>query len=123
VIIDALLVNRIPTPEVSRHLPASLPVGVATIAELKISNPASRKIEVIVFDHHPTEMEDSGLPQAVTIEPGGFTRISYRIRPLKRGAFTFPGIQMRLRSPLRLLMQQRWLPLHMTFVSIQTLRP
>jgi uncharacterized protein (DUF58 family) len=110
-IIDALLVNRIPTPEVSRYLPASLPVGVATIAELKISNTASSKIEVIVFDHHPTEMEDSGLPQTVTIGPGGFTRISYRIRPLKRGAFTFTGIQMRLRSPMRLLMQQRWLPL------------
>jgi uncharacterized protein (DUF58 family) len=110
-IIDAFMINRTPMPEVSRHLPASLPVGVATIVELKISNPAGRKIELIVFDHHPTEMEDSGLPQTITIEPGGFTRISYRIRPLKRGAFTFTGIQIRLRSPLRLLLQQRWLPL------------
>lgn len=99
---DAILIRLRPVPDVERQLPASLALGVRDTVTLRLRPAGQTPLTVRIYDHYPASMEAADLPRQVSLPPGGQTAIRYRIRPLQRGSFPFPLVQLRLRSPLGL---------------------
>lgn len=95
------------SPATSRRVAGALPLGVSSPVDLRLRNRARHAMQVQVYDHHPTTMTAKGLPQTITIAPGTFVDLRYRVTPLLRGEFHFPGVQLRLRSPLGLWWRER----------------
>jgi uncharacterized protein (DUF58 family) len=93
----------VPLPVVAaRRVPGSLPLGVWHEVGLRIANSARRRVLLEVFDHYPDGCEARGLPQKVTLEPGGWTEIRYELRPVTRGELGFGTIETRIASTLGL---------------------
>lgn len=99
---DAILSRLRPVPDVDRRLPGSLALGVIDTVTLQLRPVGRFPLTVRIHDHYPASMEATDLPCQVRLPPGGQTAIRYRIRPLQRGSFVFPRVQLRLRSPLGL---------------------
>lgn len=105
-ILDALALRRAPTPEVRRQLPDALAIGVEREVLLEFGA-GERPCTVDVHDLYPGAWEAQGLPRRIALKPGTAASFGYRLRPTARGAFEFEGVQMLLRSPLRLWRQSR----------------
>ncbi|KPK39529.1 MAG: hypothetical protein AMJ69_05380 [Gammaproteobacteria bacterium SG8_47] len=99
---DAGLVWNSPRFVVERNVMRALPIGVWSKVQLRIHNPGSSSRLVEVFDCHPPEAEQRGLPRPVRLPAFGWAEIGYRLRPLRRGALTFKAVQLRVHSPGRL---------------------
>lgn len=108
-LLDMWLLSYAAPLQVTRQVSGSLPVGVSSTVHLKIQNPGRSKLHFAVFDHYPASCEIEGLPQAATLDAGGWAQIDYRIRPLERGEQYFGQTQLLLRSPLRLWRRNRLL--------------
>ncbi|NYZ63508.1 DUF58 domain-containing protein [Luteimonas deserti] len=104
-IADLVALVRQPTPDVARVMPEAWPIGVARDVALRIE--ASRVQRVDVHDLHPPAWQAEGLPRRVRLTPGTVSQVEYRLRPTARGEAVFEGVQLRLRSPLRLWWQSR----------------
>ncbi len=105
-ILDAIALRRVPTPEVRRELPDALAIGVEREVRLEFAA-GERRRTIDVHDLHPGAWEAGGLPRRIVLNPGTDTSVGYTLRPTARGAFEFEGVQMRMRSPLRLWRQSR----------------
>ncbi len=101
-LLDALAARRMAVPEIEREVASSLPVGVKREVTLRLHNRGSRHSRGEIYDHHPLAVEARGLPQPFSVAPGQFTELRYGIIPVERGEILFPGVQLRLDSPLRL---------------------
>jgi len=86
----------------ARRVPGSLPLGVWHEVALRIASSARRSVRLDVFDHYPDGCEARGLPQKVTIPPGGWAEIRYELRPVTRGELAFGTIETRVASALGL---------------------
>jgi uncharacterized protein (DUF58 family) len=100
--VDFALALREPALTSRRDLSQSLPLGVYTRASFRVSNAGRRRLAVDAYDHFPQAFEATGLPQSFTVQPGGWTKIHYRLRPEERGEHRFGRIQLQVRSPLGL---------------------
>lgn len=97
---DAFRLRRRPPLTVERRVAPALPLGVWRTVRLRLINPHTEPATLTVFDHYPTaaaEMAD--LPQRLTVEPGGWAELAYRLRPLVRGQWAFAPTQVLLESP------------------------
>lgn len=111
-VLDVVLVLRMPLPEVERIPPRSLALGAESAVKLKFTNLAPRRLQLRVFDHYPvdhTQLLD-GLPRNLSIEPNDpdsealpWTEISYRILPIRRGMARFGRVELLLAGPLGLV--------------------
>ena len=99
---DALWLGREAPLRVVRRVAGSLPLGVASTVTLHLTNPGRRRARVEVTDHFPATMAVEGLPRAVTVGPGGWAAVDYRVRPASRGEHRFTAVQTRRSSPLGL---------------------
>lgn len=106
---DALRLRRTASPEVERQLPARLPLGHASEVRLLVRHHGTAPLTLEIFDHPPAQMAFEQLPRRAQLRPGEHCQLTYRLRPLQRGLFTFARCEVRLESPLGLWRSRRLL--------------
>lgn len=106
---DALWVSAIRPVSVERQVNRNLPVNSWSQVQLLISHQQSHGVQLEVFDHHPKDVLVRGQPGSIYIPPRQKARMHYRIKPLQRGADCFAGVDVLLRSPLRLWRRRQWI--------------
>ena len=109
-ILDAVRAKRLAPPRITRHMPTSLALGRWSDVRLEVEHdsPHSRIFEL--HDHAPDGLSVENLPLSVELQPGHRSQVSYRLRPLKRGHFSFEHCEINLASPLGLWTHKRLLP-------------
>ena len=100
--VDAIAALQLVAPEVLRHVPATLALGVPVEVALRAANGARGTLRLELFDHHPDSFEAEGLPQSLSLKPGEWRELRYQVRPLQRGEMRFGATELRLASPLGL---------------------
>jgi uncharacterized protein (DUF58 family) len=110
-LIDLLRLRRLPTPEVTREIHTTIPVGVWSEVRLSLTNRGDAPLDLRVHDHHPPDCRIEGLPQPATIPAQRQLSIGYRLQPRERGERRFPQVDLILRSPLGLWWQKRTIDL------------
>ncbi|WP_434709711.1 DUF58 domain-containing protein [Pseudomonas sp. R1-1] len=108
-LLDALRLKRLPQIRISRQMPGSLALGRWADIPLKIEHDFNAPLNINLFDHVPDGLSFDNLPLALELQPGQFSQVSYRLRPLKRGHFTFEHCEINLPSPLGLWVGKRLL--------------
>jgi uncharacterized protein (DUF58 family) len=97
---DAFNLHLRPPPLVERRIPPALPLGAWQPVRLRFNNPSNQAIALTVFDHYPTAAADcADLPQRITVDANGWAELTYRLRPVVRGEWTFAPVQIWLASP------------------------
>jgi uncharacterized protein (DUF58 family) len=104
---DALLLRRVPTPELARRIPAALALGVRSEIVLRLTNRSGLALRCELHDAYPPGFEAEGMPVAVELAPRGWAELRYQLRAVARGAKSFGAAQLRLASPLGLLQAAR----------------
>lgn len=108
-LLDALRLKRLPQVRVSRQMPGSLALGRWAEVPLKIEHDFGAPLSIQLFDHVPDGLSFDNLPLAIELQPGQFSQISYRLRPLQRGHFSFERCEINLPSPFGLWAGKRLL--------------
>lgn len=88
--------------EIERELPASLPVGIKRLIQLRLRHTGKQALNLVIYDHYPQQVQAQGLPLQLSLPAGQYAEPVYSILPLERGKFIFPQVQVRVRSPLQL---------------------
>ncbi|RVD78892.1 DUF58 domain-containing protein [Pseudomonas koreensis] len=108
-LLDAVRLRRMPSPRVQRQIPGSLALGRWSEVRLQVSHDFSEPVTLEMFDHVPPGLSFENLPLSVALQPGQFSEVGYRVRPLQRGHFTFRHCEIQLPSPLGLWSGKRLL--------------
>ncbi|UVL39268.1 DUF58 domain-containing protein [Pseudomonas sp. B21-040] len=108
-VLDTIRLKRLPSPRVHRHMPGSLALGRWSEVRLDIEHAFAQPLNVQLFDHVPPGLSFENLPLSVELQPGLQSQIGYRLRPLKRGHFSFEHCEISLPSPLGLWSDKRLL--------------
>ncbi|WP_095054380.1 DUF58 domain-containing protein [Pseudomonas sp. Irchel s3b2] len=108
-ILDAIRLKRLPSPRVQRQMPGSLALGRWSEVRLEVEHDCAQPLNVHIFDHVPHGLDFEHLPLSVELQPGQQSLIGYRLRPLKRGHFTFEHCEFHLPSPMGLWCDKRLL--------------
>lgn len=109
-ILDAIRLKRLPSPRIKRQLPGSLALGRWSEARLDIEHDFQQPLSIKIFDHVPEGLSVENLPLSAQLQPGQRSQIGYRLRPLKRGHFTFECCEISLPSPMGLWSEKRLAP-------------
>ncbi len=97
---DAFALHLRPPLAVERILAPILPLGVWRPVRLRFDNPQQQPAALTVFDHYPSAAaECADLPRRFIVAANGWTELTYRVRPLARGEWTFAPVQVWLDSP------------------------
>ena len=107
--LDAIRLKRLPSPHVQRQMPGSLALGRWSDVRLQVEHDFAQPLTLQIFDHVPHGLDFEHLPFSVELQPGQHSQISYRLRPLKRGHFTFEHCEINLPSPMGLWSDKRLL--------------
>ncbi|WP_236182628.1 MULTISPECIES: DUF58 domain-containing protein [Pseudomonas] len=108
-LLDALRLKRLPSPRVHRQMPGSLALGRWREVRLEVEHDYPQPLTLQLFDHVPDGLEFESLPLVVELQSGQRSLIGYRLRPLKRGHFTFHVCELNLPSPFGLWSGKRLL--------------
>ncbi|MBU6957716.1 DUF58 domain-containing protein [Pseudomonas sp. CVAP len=108
-LLDAVRLMRLPSPSVQRQMPGSLALGRWSEVSVRIQHDYPQPLNVQLFDHVPDGLSFEHLPQSVELQPGQHSLISYRLRPLRRGHFSFERCEINLPSPFGLWSARRYL--------------
>lgn len=109
--LDALWLQRQPSPRLTRQLPNNLPQGRWNKVRLSMTNTGRRALRLGIFDHLPVGMDSDSLPLAIELPLGTAIECNYRIRAQVRGHFHFQCCEIALPSPLGLWQGRRYLAL------------
>ena len=74
---DALRLRAIPTPQLQRHLPEALPLGVSRQVELELHTTTAMQLELA--DLHPPGWQVEGMPVRLALPAHGVARVRYRL--------------------------------------------
>ena len=97
---DAFLLRRRPPLAVERIVAPVLPLGVWRPVRLRVVNPQAEPAKFTLFDHYPAAAaEVADLPQRLTVAAEGWAELTYRLRPVVRGEWSFAPVQVLLESP------------------------
>jgi uncharacterized protein (DUF58 family) len=107
-IADAAHARRLALPLAARRVQGSLPLGAISEVSIRLENRSARAVHIEVYDWHPPQLDVDGLPHALTLPAGGWSELSYRIRPHERGDIEFGRVQLRVVSALGLWRVQRF---------------
>ena len=110
-LLDAARLIRRPSPRAQRQLPGSLALGRWSEVQISLQHDYVQPLSVQLFDHIPDGLDFEGLPQTVELHPGQTHLLSYRLRPLRRGHFSFERCEINLPGPLGLWSARRYLTL------------
>jgi uncharacterized protein (DUF58 family) len=108
-VLDAIRLKRLPSPHVQRQMPGSLALGRFGEVRLAVEHDFHQPLIIEIFDHVPDGLSFENLPLSVELQPSQNSQISYRLRPLKRGHFSFEYCEISLPSPLGLWSDKRLL--------------
>jgi uncharacterized protein (DUF58 family) len=108
-ILDAIRLKRLPSPRVRRQMPGSLALGRWSDVRLEVEHDFTQPLNADIFDHVPDGLSFENLSLRVELQPGQQSEIGYRLRPLKRGHFSFDHCEISLPSPLGLWSDKRLL--------------
>ncbi|KJZ34183.1 DUF58 domain-containing protein [Pseudomonas fluorescens] len=108
-LLDGIRLKRLPSPRLQRKMPGSLALGRWGEVRLELEHDFEQPLTVQIFDHVPEGLSFENLPLSVELQPGQHSQIGYRLRPLKRGHFTFEHCEINLPSPLGLWSDKRLL--------------
>jgi uncharacterized protein (DUF58 family) len=108
-VLDALRLQRLPTPRITRQMPGSLALGRWGEVRLEVEHDFSEPTHIELFDHPPAGLSFENLPLSIELQPGRRNLLGYRLRPLKRGHFSFAHCEVSLPSPLGLWTGKRLL--------------
>lgn len=108
-VLDALRLQRLPTPRITRQMPGSLALGRWGEVRLEVEHDFSEPMRIELFDHPPEGLSFEHLPLSIELQPGQRSLLGYRLRPLKRGHFSFAHCEISLPSPLGLWSGKRLL--------------
>jgi uncharacterized protein (DUF58 family) len=108
-ILDAIRLRRLPSPRLRRQIPGTLALGRWSEVRLEVEHDFLQPTNAQVFDHVPDGLSIENLPLTFEFQPGQISQIGYRVRPLKRGHFTFEHCEVSLPSPLGLWSEKRLL--------------
>lgn len=108
-LLDALRLKRLPSPRVQRQMPGSLALGRWSEIRLDVEHDFAQPLTIQLFDHVPDGLSHENLPLSTELQPGQRSLIGYRLRPLKRGHYTFETCELNLPSPFGLWSGKRLL--------------
>ncbi|MGF0240708.1 DUF58 domain-containing protein [Rhodococcus sp. IEGM1300] len=108
-LLDAVRLKRLPSPRLKRHMPGSLALGRWGEVRLEVEHDFAEPLKLQIFDHVPDGLSFEHLPLTVELQPGLRSQIGYRLRPLRRGHFSFEHCEISLPSPLGLWSDKRLL--------------
>ncbi|MGD2170508.1 MAG: DUF58 domain-containing protein [Gammaproteobacteria bacterium] len=91
-----------PELEVSRQLEPHLALGVRQRVTLRLENHGPRRLEILLTDLPPAQLQMEALPLSLDLKPAESVRVRYWVTPLARGPAEFGQICCRVRSPWRL---------------------
>ncbi len=100
---QALALKQLRLPEISRELPAVLPVGVSREIVLRIKSRGHAGMRGVLHDDHPQGFITKGLPVAFQLHSDRQLALSYLLTPHERGEYRFGGCQLKLQSPFNWL--------------------
>ncbi|WP_017906012.1 DUF58 domain-containing protein [Pseudomonas asplenii] len=112
--LDAARLRRLPSPRLQRQVPGSLALGRWGEIRIELQHDYPRELRLQVFDHVPEGLGFEHLPQSIVLPPGEKAELGYRVRPVRRGHFTFERCEIELPSPLGLWSGRRYLALDTT---------
>lgn len=92
---------------IERQLTSSLSLGVWSRVSLQLHNKANIELTLELHDMHPSEFGIEGLPEKITLAANQRGAINYRVKPLKRGDYTFTGADCRISGRYCLWQHQR----------------
>jgi len=101
-ILDAVRLKRLPSPRITRQMPGSLALGRWREVRLEVEHDFPQPLTIRIFDHVPDGLSFENLPLSLELQPGQHSQAGYRLRPRKRGHFTFEHCEINLPSPLGL---------------------
>jgi uncharacterized protein (DUF58 family) len=107
-LLDALRLRRLPCPRVQRQMPGSLALGRWGEVRLTLEHDVPQPLTVQVFDHAPDGLSVENMPQPIELLPGQRSELGYRLRPLRRGHFSFSRCEIHLPSPFGLWSAKRF---------------
>ncbi|MGF6095548.1 DUF58 domain-containing protein [Pseudomonas sp. 18175] len=108
-LLDAIRLRRRPSVRVQRKVPGSLALGRWGEVRLTLEHDYPQPLTVHVFDHAPDGLTVENMPQAIELRPGERSELGYRLRPVRRGHFTFTRCEIHLPSPLGLWSARRFI--------------
>ncbi|MHC8313147.1 DUF58 domain-containing protein [Pseudomonas sp. GT1P32] len=108
-ILDAVRLARLHSPRITRQMPGSLALGRWSEVRLEVEHNSPQPLTIQIFDHVPDGLNFENLPLSVELQPGQHSQVGYRLRPLKRGHFSFDHCEINLPSPLGLWSGKRLL--------------
>lgn len=100
--LDAMRQRRRPPPRVRRQMPGSLALGRWGEVRLALEHDYPQPLTVEVFDHVPDGLTMENMPQSIALHPGERSELGYRLRPVRRGHFSFDRCEIHVPSPLGL---------------------
>lgn len=106
-LLDAIRLRRRPSPRVRRQMPGSLALGRWGDVRVTLEHDYPQPLMVQVFDHVPEGLAMENLPQSIELRPGEHSDLGYRLRPLRRGHFSFARCEIHLPSALGLWSARR----------------
>ncbi|ONH57427.1 Uncharacterized conserved protein, DUF58 family, contains vWF domain [Pseudomonas cedrina] len=107
--LDALRLRRRPSPRVQRQVPGSLALGRWGEVRLALEHDFLQPLTMQVFDHVPDGLTVENMPQPIDLRPGERSELGYRVRPLRRGHFSFSRCEIYLPSPMGLWSARRFI--------------
>ena len=110
-VLDAVRLKRLPSPRIQRQMPGSLALGRWSEVRLEVEHDFADSLNIQIFDHVPDGLSFEHLPLSAELQPGLQSQIGYRLRPLKRGHFSFEHCEINLPSPMGLWSDKRLLNL------------
>jgi uncharacterized protein (DUF58 family) len=102
VLMDAYLGWRRPPLRLRREIRGGLPLGVWSQVSLRLENPRSTGLALRLHDFFPQNFESEQLPLVLWLPARREARLSYRLKPQRRGDALFPGADLVIDSPLGL---------------------
>ncbi len=111
VIFDALSVFNKRYLQAERKLMHALSLGTWSDVELTLHNHYRYPLTIEVFDHHPVEVVQQGLPVKVRVPARNWVKVHYQVKPIQRGPAAFEKLQIRIHSFLGFWHKNLLLPL------------
>ncbi|WP_226475586.1 DUF58 domain-containing protein [Pseudomonas sp. MWU16-30323] len=106
-LLDAGRLRRRPSPRVRRQMPGSLALGRWGEVRVTLDHDYPQPMVVQVFDHVPDGLTVENLPQSIELRPAEQSELGYRLKPQRRGHFSFTWCEVHLPSPLGLWSARR----------------
>ncbi|MFK8101533.1 MAG: DUF58 domain-containing protein [Saprospiraceae bacterium] len=101
-----LLFNPAVQLKVRRYLPKVFSLGDDNRVQIVIENLSSLKLNLIVIDELPVQFQRRDFEAKLKLTPGNEKKITYQLRPVARGAYSFGDINLFLESFLGLVQRR-----------------